>query len=54
MGTIEPKFVRTPAQDNQKAISVPIETSQIKPTTREVRELMNERRNVRVSEEIEK
>lgn len=54
MGTIEPELVRTPAQDNQKAMSIPIETSHIKPTTREVRELMNENRNVRVKEEIDR
>lgn len=54
MGTIETNLVRTPAQDNQEAISIPIETANIKPTTRETRELMNERRNPRVKEEIQR
>jgi len=54
MGTVEPSLVRTPMQDNEKAISIPIETKSIKPTTRETRELMNEKRNPRVKEEIER
>lgn len=54
MGTIEPSLVRTPAQDNEEAISIPIETSNIRPTTRETRELMNRNRNTRVKEEIKK
>lgn len=53
MGTIEPSLVRTPAQDNEEAISIPIETSNIRPTTREIRELMNRNRNTRVKEEIQ-
>lgn len=54
MGTIEPSLVRTPAQDNEEAISIPIETYNIRPTTRETRELMNEQRNPRVKEEIQR
>lgn len=54
MGIIEPSLVRTPAQDNEEAISIPIETSNIRPTTRETRELMNESRNTRVKEEIQR
>lgn len=54
MGTIEPSLVRTPAQDNEEAISIPIETSNIRPTTRETRELMNRNRNTRVKEEIQR
>lgn len=54
MGTIETSLVRTPAQDNQEAISIPIETSNIRYTTKETRELMNEKRNPRVKEEIER
>lgn len=54
MGTIEVSYVRTPEQDNQKAISIPIETQTVRPTTRDVRELMNERRNPRVKEEIQR
>jgi len=52
MGTIEPSLVRTPAQDNEEAISIPIETSNIRPTTRETRKFMNRNRNTRVKEEI--
>lgn len=44
MGTIETSLVRTPAQDNQQAISIPIETHSIKPTTREVRELWTKKK----------
>lgn len=54
MGTIEPSFIRTPNQDNQQAISIPIETNNIRPTTIETREFMNEQKNIRVKEEIEK
>ena len=54
MGTIEPSFVRTPRQDNQEAISIPIETSNIRPTTRETRELMNRSRNTNVNDQIDK
>ena len=54
MGTIEPSLVRTPAQDNEEAISIPIETYNIRPTTRETRELMNEQKNPRVKEEIQR
>lgn len=54
MGTIETSLVRTPSQDNEEAISIPIETQAIRPTTRETRELMNEQRNPRVKEEIER
>ena len=54
MGTIEASLVRTPQQDNEEAISIPVETSNIKPTTREVREFMNETKNPRIKEEIEK
>lgn len=54
MGVIETHLVRTPNQDNSEAISIPIETQYIRPTTREVRELMNENRNPRVKEEIER
>ena len=54
MGTIEPSLVRTPAQDNEEAISIPIETSNIRPTTRETRVFMNRNRNTRVKEEIKR
>jgi len=54
MGTIETDLVRTPRQDNQKAISVPIENDNVRPTTRETRELMNQRRNPDVSQEVKR
>ena len=54
MGIIEMSYLRTPRQDNGKAISIPIETNSIKPTTREVREFMNKQRNSDVKEEIER
>jgi len=52
MGTIEPKFVRTPRQDGEKAISIPIETQNIRPTTRETKEYMNRSRNTNVDDNI--
>lgn len=54
MGTIETALVRTPEQDNQEAISVPIETANIRPTTTEIREFINEKRNPRIKEEIQR
>ena len=54
MGTIEPLLVRTPRQNNQEAISIPIETHSVRPTTRETREFMNETRNPRIKEETER
>ena len=54
MGTIEPKFVRTPRQDGEKAISIPIETQNIRPTTRETREFMNRSRNTDINENVQK
>lgn len=54
MGTIETDLVRTPRQDNQKAISVPIENNNVRPTTRETRELMNQQRNPDVSQEVKR
>lgn len=54
MGTIEPSLIRTPAQDNQEAVSIPIETHSVKPTTRETREFMNKQKNPRMIEETER
>lgn len=54
MGTIETSLVRTPRQDNREAISIPIETQNIRPITRETRELMNQQKNNSVKEEIER
>lgn len=54
MGTIEPKFVRTPRQEGEKAISIPIETQNIRPTTRETREFMNRSRNTSIDDNIKK
>ena len=54
MGTIEASLVRTSKTDNTKSISIPIQTTSVKPTTRETRELMNEARNPRIDEEVKK
>lgn len=54
MGTIEVDYVRTPRQDNNEAISIPIETRSIKPTTRETREFMNKARNPELMKETDK
>ena len=54
MGTIEASLVRTSKTDNTKSISIPIQTTSVKPTTRETRELMNEARNPRIDEEAKK
>lgn len=53
-GTIETKYVRTPRENNQTAISIPIENEYEWPTSRETREFMNENRNTRVDDEIER
>lgn len=50
-GTIEVSYIRTPRQDNGEAISIPIETHSVRPTTREAREFMNRNRNTDVEEE---
>ena len=52
MGTIEPKFVRAPRQDGEKAMSIPIETKNIRPTTRETMKFMNRSRNTDISNNI--
>lgn len=52
MGEIEPSYVRTPRQDNQKGISIPIETQNIRPTTREMQESMNRNRDTDVKDNI--
>ena len=52
MGTIEPKFVRAPRQEGEKAISIPIETQNVRPTTREVREYMNSSKNANMKDNI--
>ena len=53
-GTIEVSYIRTPRQDNGEAISIPIETHSVRPTTREVREFMNRRRNTDLREETDR
>ena len=52
MGEIEASYVRTPRQDNQIGISIPIETQNIKPTTREMQESMNRNRDTDVKDNI--
>lgn len=54
MGTIEASLIRTPVQDNQKAVSIPIETRSVKPTTRETREYINKQKNRYVNDDIER
>ena len=54
IGTIEPSLIRTPRQDNEEAISIPIETHSVKPTTRETRMIMNQQKNVDMTDEIER
>ena len=53
-GNLEVSYIRTPRQDNAKAISIPIETRSVRPTTREVREFMNKNRNTDLTEESKK
>lgn len=53
-GTLEVSYIRTPRQDNGEAISIPIETHSVRPTTREVREFMNRHRNTDVEEEADR
>lgn len=53
-GNLEVSYIRTPRQDNAEAISIPIETRSVRPTTREVREFMNKNRNKDLTEEAER
>lgn len=53
-GTLEVSYIRTPRQKNGEAISIPIETHTVRPTTREVREFMNKKRNPDLGEESER
>ena len=53
-GTIETKYVRTPRENNQTAISIPIENEYEWPTSRETREFMDKKRNNSVNEETER
>lgn len=54
-GTIETSLIRTPRQDNQEALSIPIETtSTLNKTTKEPMKLMNRQKNYSVKEEIER
>ncbi len=53
-GTIEVSYIRTPRQDNGKAISIPIETYSVGPTTREVKKFMDENLNPDVGEEAKR
>ncbi len=52
-GYIDVSYIRTPRQDNQEAISIPIEANHIMPTTREVQEFMNRNRNEVVNDNIQ-
>lgn len=53
-GNLEVSYIRTPRQDNGEAISIPIETRSVRPTTREVREFMNKNRNTDIEEETDR
>lgn len=53
-GNLKVSYIRTPRQDNAEAISIPIETRSVRPTTREVREFMNKNRNTDLTEELER
>ena len=53
-GNLEVSYIRTPRQKNAEAISIPIETHSIRPTTRDVREFMNRNRNTDLTEESER
>lgn len=54
-GTIEASLIRTPRQENQEAISIPIETTSVlNKTTKEPMRLMDRQKNYSVKEEIER
>ena len=54
-GTIEASLIRTPRQENQEAISIPIETTSVlNRTTEEPMRLMDRQKNYSVKEEIER
>lgn len=54
-GTIETSLIRTPRQDNQEALSIPIETtSTLNKTSREPMRLMDRQKNYSVKEEIQR
>ncbi len=50
-GYIDVSYIRTHKYDNNENIGIPIETQNIRPTTREAQELMNENRNHEIREE---
>lgn len=53
MGTIETTIRRTPKQDKEKAIEIPIENQSIRPIPKQLREFMNEHKNVETKDNIE-
>lgn len=55
-GTLEVDYVRSePSEDKEnRYISAPIETHNIKPTTREVREFMDKSKNIDMKDELKK
>ncbi len=55
MGIIETSLIRSPKHDNKEAVGIPIQNKyNMNPTTRETREFMNDQRNPRMNEEIDK
>lgn len=53
-GNLEISYIRTPRQDNGEAISIPIETHSVRPTTREVRGFMNKNKNTDLTGETKR
>lgn len=55
MGTIETSLIRSPKHDNEEAVGIPIQNKyNMNSTTKETREFMNNQRNPRMNEEIDK
>ena len=55
MGNIETSLIRSPKYDNKEAIGIPIQNKyNMNPTTREIREFMNDQKNPRMNEEIDR
>ena len=53
-GTLEVSYARTPNESNKESLGIPVETNNIRPTTREVQEFGNRQRNPEISDEIER
>ena len=53
-GTLEVSYARTPNESNKESLGIPVETNNIRPTTREVQEFGNRQRNPEISDEIKR